>query len=729
MIQLLEMNLTTMIIVGFFGLIVGVAIIYVLLVSLFYRKVKQGKALVRTGMGDIKVAFKGMYVIPLLHEAEVMDISLKQITVSREGKDGLICKDNLRADIKVVFFVRVNPTDSEVKKVAQTIGCARASDPEILNVLFEAKFSEALKTVGKGFDFVELYNSREQLKQAILDVIGNDLNGYVLDDAAIDYLEQTPVEFLDEDNILDAEGIKKIRDLTARQITQANKIQREKEKEIKKQDVEAREAILELEKQQTEKEEIQKREIATIRAREIAEAKKVQEEELLKSETARIARERETMIQEENKQRDVIVAQKNKERTDAVETERVQKDKDLEATERERIVTIAQIEKEKAVEEEKKNIQDVIRDRVAVEREVVEEQERMKDTQADAEADRKKRVAIVAAEQVAEEALVQRLKGAEAEAQAAELEAKKRITVANAEREAVDKEAEAKKIMADAVAEEHAAIGLAEARVMEAKAGAREKEGEAEANVLEQQATAEAKGIELKGEAQAGANRKIGLADAEVEVERGLAEARVIDVTADAEKKRGLAEAEVIAQKGIADAKGTAEKAKAMKELDGVGKEHEEFKLRLEVEKAVELAKIDIQRDIAAAQAKVLAEALKAADIEIVGGEQQFFDRISQAITQGRYVDRLMENSSTLTEVRDNLLDNSNGNLLDKFRKLIQQSGLNTEDVKNMTLSALIFQLMDKSKDEGQKTMLQNLLGTVTQMGLADKTAGAVGLK
>ncbi len=729
MIQLLEMSMVQTIGIVIAALLGGSVVLYILLISLFFRKVKQGKALVRTGFGKTTVTLKGMWVVPLLHEAETMDISLKQIMVNREGKDGLICKDNLRADIRVVFFVRVNPEDGDIRRVAQTIGCARASDPEMLNTLFEAKFSEGLKTVGKGFEFVELYNSRKELKQAILDVIGDDLNGYVLDDAAIDYLEQTPVEFLDEDNILDAEGIKKIRDLTAHQITQANKIQREKEKVIKKQDVEAREAILELEKQQIEKEEIQKREVATIRSRELAEAKKVAEEEQLKSDAARIARERDIMIQEENKLRDVIVAKKNKERTDAVETERVQKDRDLEATERERVVTIAQIEKEKAVEEERKNIQDVIRDRVAVEREVVEEQERIKDTQADAEANRNKRVAITAAEQLAEESLVQRLKGAEAEAQAAEMESKRRIIMANAEREAVDKEAEGKKIMADALAEEHAALGLAEARVMEAKAGAREKEGQAEAHVLEQQAEAEAKGIQMKGEAQSDANRKLGMVEAEVSVKRGLAEAQVIDVTADAVKKRGLAEAEVIAQKGIADAKGTAEKAKAMKELDGVGKEHEEFKLRLEVEKAVELAKIDIQRDIAAAQATVLAEALKAANIDIVGGEQQFFDRISQAITQGKYVDRLVSNSNTLNDIKDNLMENGNGNLVDKFRKLIQQTGMDTEDVKNMTLSALIFQLMDKSKDAGQKNMLQNLLGTVTQMGLADKTAGAVGLK
>ena len=141
------------------------------------------------------------------------------------------------------------------------------------------------------------------------------------------------------------------------------------------------------------------------------------------------------------------------------------------------------------------------------------------------------------------------------------------------------------------------------------------------------------------------------------------------------------------------------------------------------------MAKIDIQRDIAAAQATVLAEALKAANIDIVGGEQQFFDRISQAITQGKYVDRLVDNSNTLNDIKQHLMENGNGSWVEKFRKLFQQTGLNTEDVKNMTLSALIFQLMDKSKDAGQKSMLQNLLGTITQMGLADKTAAAVGLK
>ena len=174
----------------------------------YYRKVNQGSAIVRNGMGGTNVSFSGDWVIPILHKAELMDISVKRNEIDRSGEDGLICKDNMRADIKVCFFVRVNKTKEDVERVAQFLGCDRASDETALRALFEPKFSEALKTVGKQFDFVELYNSREKFREQILRIIGTDLNGYVLDDAAIDYLEQTDLEKLNPNNVLDAEGIK-----------------------------------------------------------------------------------------------------------------------------------------------------------------------------------------------------------------------------------------------------------------------------------------------------------------------------------------------------------------------------------------------------------------------------------------------------------------------------------------------------------------------------------------
>lgn len=158
-----------------------------------YRKVEKGTALVRTGLGGTKVFFNGGAVVPIAHRADLMDISLKRIEIDRTGKNGLICKDNLRADIKVAFFVRVNNASEDVLRVAESIGCDRASSQDEICVLFDAKFSEALKTVGKRFDFIALYEDRDTFRDEILKVIGTDLNGFVLDDAAIDFLEQTPL--------------------------------------------------------------------------------------------------------------------------------------------------------------------------------------------------------------------------------------------------------------------------------------------------------------------------------------------------------------------------------------------------------------------------------------------------------------------------------------------------------------------------------------------------------
>ncbi|WP_026351450.1 flotillin family protein [Hymenobacter aerophilus] len=712
---------------------------FIAIIARMYKKAVQGEALVRTGMGDTKVSFSGIIVVPVLHKLEVMDIKLKTIIIQRAGSEGLVCKDNLRADVKVNFFVRVNKTHDDVINVAQSIGAHRASDPLALENLFDAKFSEALKTVGKHFDFIELYNSREQFKQQILAIIGTDLNGYVLDDCAIDYLEQTPLTALNQDNILDAEGIKKIIALTSEQKIQANSIEREKQKTIKKQDVEAQETILELEKQLVENQEKQKREVANIRARENAESAKVQQEELLKSEKARIATEEEVGIAQQNRDRQVLVAERNKERTDAVETERVAQAKALEINERERIVALAQIEKEKALEEEKKNIQTIIRERITVEKATVVEEEKIKDTRAQALSERDKLVAVTAAKQQAEAATVSMVSSADMEKQAAEFRAKQALIDAEAEKAAAEFKAQAIRTLAEAEASKEAAIGLAEAQVMQAKATARQKEGEAEAQVMQSKAVArqkegemeaqvmqakaqaEAQGIQVKAGAQAEADEKLGLVAARVNREKGLADADIIQAKADADQKKGLAEAAVSEQKYAVEAKGIEAKADAMRKLDGVGKDHEEFKLRLDKEKSIELAQISIQKDIAASQAEVIGEALKAAKIDIVGGETMFFDQIIGSITKGKMVDRAVHNSEVLSTVQNTFFgEDGGGDFKTNLRRFIDQFGLNSDDLKNLSVSALLLKLMSQANDDATRSTIKQLTSTAKALGIGE---------
>ncbi len=715
----------------FVWIIVGV-VLFIGFISLFikmYRKAVQGEALIRTGVGDARVSFSGMFVIPVMHKLEVMDITLKTVNISRMGKDGLICKDNMRADIKVSFFIRVNKTTEDVIHVAQSIGCQRASDIQQLEILFDAKFSEALKTVGKHFDFVELYNSRSKFKEKILEEIGTDLNGYVLDDCAIDYVEQTSILDLNENNILDAQGIKKIIDLTAAEKIKSNLIEREKEKTIKKQDVEARETILQLERQLAEKEEQQKREIDNIKAREEASIAKVREEERLKAEKARIATEEELGVAEENKLRQIVVAQKSKDKTEAVEVERVELARSLEATERERVVELAKIEKEKSLEVERRNIQEVIRERVTVEKATVEEEEKIKDTRARAEADRNKMVAITVAEQNAQEALVKEIKSAEAARQSAEHLAEKALVDARAEKEAAGHRAEAMKTMADAEAAQKAALGMSEAQVMKAKAEALEEQGESEASVIEMKAEAEAKGIRAKSQAQAEADEKLGFVAAKVNREKGLAAAEVTEVQASADEKKGLAEAHVLKEKFNADAEGIKAKAEAMKLFDDQGMLHEEFKLQLDKDKTVELANMDIQKYVAEAQAKVLGEAFKEANIDIIGGESMFFNQIAGAIANGKSIDGLVNSSKVLSDIRRTFLSSDGGvDFKTQIGDLLKSFNVTGEDVKNLTISAILFKLMGQADNSELKSSLKQMMNIAKSAGIDNETPRSIGL-
>lgn len=657
------------IIIAFLGLIFWVLSMY--------KKTVQGIVLLRTGYGGVKVFFNAGIVIPVIHRLEQMDISVKKLEISREGKDGLICKDNMRADIQVAFFVRVNKSVDDIVNVGQTIGCQRASDIATLRELFEAKFSEALKTVGKKFDFIELYEARTEFRQEILNIIGTDLNGYVLDDCAIDNLEQTSILHLNKDNILDAEGIKKITELTATQNIKANLVRRDEEKTIKKQDVEARETILELEKQLAEKEEQQRREISNIQSRENAEILKVAEEERLKSETVRISTEETLQIAEENKQRQVVIAAKNKERAELVETERVQKDRMLEATERERVVALADIEKDKAVEVEKKNIQDVIRERLVKEKTVVEEQQSILDVEALKTAEREKQVQLIVASREAEENLITLTRAAEARKQSAEKDAQKYVIEAQAKRDAAEKEGDARKILAEALAKEEATVGLSEAQVMHAKAEAMEKQGYVEANIIEKKAAAN--------------------------------------------KQEGLAEAEVIREKAFAEAAGITEKAEAMKKLNDAGKEHEEFRLTLAKEKEVELAQIAIQKDIAQAQASVLAEAFKTANIDIVGGDHSFFDNVIRQISAGKGIDKFIQHSENAQLVKQALISNDGDeNLIGKVMNMVEKYKISSEDIKNLSVASLIFQLKGVANDNEQG-ILSRAMNMAQHLGIENK--------
>ncbi|HEY8075112.1 MAG TPA: hypothetical protein VIF62_13405 [Labilithrix sp.] len=617
------------VVIGVAALVGGLAFIGLVAVAMyakFYRQVEQGKALIINRKGDSVVSFTGALVKPIVNRAETMDLSVKTIDIDRRGKEGLICNDNIRADINVTFFVRVNKTKEDVLKVAQSIGCVRASDHETLKELFSAKFAEALKTVGKHFNFEDLYKKRDEFKDKIVEVIGRDLNGFILDDAAIDYLEQTPLEALDKDNIMDADGIRKITEITVTHNVQTNELRQKERMEMGSQNLNADEAVFRFDQRRAEAEAKKAKEIAIAQAREQNEAARVASDEHKKTSILHHKNEEESLIAEQAKMRGIAIAEKNKEREIAVEKERVEKARQLEVIGREREVTLVGISRDKEVEIQKKEIADVVRARVVVDKTVAQEEETIKDVRTIAAANRDREAVRIKAEADAAQSMIKTVKAAEAAEESAKHAARQKSITAEAELETADKLARAKIRLAEGVQAEAAAEGLAKVRVKEADAVAVEKIGLVEARVQLEKMQAVAAGEE----------------------KQGLAKVKVKNADAEAVQKIGAAEAAAMRDKLLAEAAGIAKKAESMKTLDEASRGHEEFRLRLDKEKAIELETIHAKKDVAAAQAQILAQAFTNAKFNIVGGDGAFFDRFVKAVSVGQAIDGAMNSSDTV---------------------------------------------------------------------------------
>ena len=337
-----------------------------------------------------------------------------------------------------------------------------------------------------------------------------------------------------------------------------------------------------------------------------------------------------------------------------------------------------------------------------VERKVVEEQEKIKDTEQFAGADRSKRVLVTKAEEEAQQALVKQVRAAEASKTAAERKSEQVVIEAEAEREAAEKQTHAKKMLAEATAAEAAANGIGAARVIEVTADANEKQGFAEANVRKAKADA-------------------------VEKEGG-AEANVMIAKADATEQEGTAEANVMRMKFDSEANGITNKAKAMKIFDSVGKEHEEFKLRLNKDRDIELAAIHVQKDIAAEQSRVVGQALETARIDIVGGDDVFFDKIVSSVTGGKMVDRFVENSHVVTDVKQTFFNGDPEYFQIKLAEFVETFSVGSDDVKNLSVAALIGKMIGMAGGSENRGELTQLLEMATQSGVAGNPASSLKL-
>lgn len=377
-----------------------------------YKKTRANEAFVRTGRGGVSVIRDGgAFVVPFLHELIEVTLTTLKLRVTRKNEDALITQDKLRADIEAEFFVRVQPDEESILQASRSLG-DRMGQPEAVKELVEDKLVSALRTAAAGKTLEQLNSERDEFLTEVMKLVGDDLraNGLILETVTISRLDQTDDKFLKAENIFDAQGRRKIAEITQINLTERNRLVREGERARKLQDVQTRQEVLELEQKEEEAEARQRSEVAKIKA----------------------DTEREAMVEQIAAQRKVELA--NVEKTKALELAAREQEEAVEVAERAKQRQIARAEQERAAAEAELAEAEAERERARQKVETVRVTE---------EAERLKAKGVIDAQAEAERAYVSEQRKADAEAYTVQKQAEAQMLSADAESTAVRKKAQA----------------------------------------------------------------------------------------------------------------------------------------------------------------------------------------------------------------------------------------------------------------------------------------------
>ncbi|MCS6777906.1 MAG: SPFH domain-containing protein [Chloroherpetonaceae bacterium] len=441
-------------ILAFFGCVLAV-------ITRLYVRTKADVAFVRTGVKGMKCVIDGgAIVIPVLHQIKMIPTNTFKLEVDRTGPEALITADFLRADVKAVFYVRVQKDPSSIIQAASSLP-EITSDIGPVQALINDKLVSALRTVAAQQTLQNLNANRADFADAVQKIVAEDLkaNGLSLESVTISSLDQAPLSSMrPEENVFDAQGARTIAEQVQRQRVERTRIEAEADQKVKEQQVLAAKYIAEQDAAQARAmaEAEARKKVAQSEADQYAALAQYEAEAKKNIAAAEAAQRARTVAAEQQRIAGIAEVQAQQE----IELARVAQQKAIEVAdkERERARRVAEVEAEKAMELARRQQEiEIARaekaraEAAALQLAAQKQQEaagqEVVTTREVAAAERERQKAIIAKEAVVQQQRIEqqmaadvaayaRVKEAEAEQQAAEKQAQAQLVLAEADRKA-----------------------------------------------------------------------------------------------------------------------------------------------------------------------------------------------------------------------------------------------------------------------------------------------------
>lgn len=465
-----------------------VAIIILLLLSVWaYTRVyvitPNNEAFVRTGGVFVKkkmvVLNGGCIVLPGFHELTRVPLREISIDVERTGNLAVRTQDYLRADMRVTFYVCINASEQDVLTAAARLSQNGKITPTDIKNALEKRADDAIRAAAKNKRLAEIDSDKLGFAQEVLNLMQQDLGkvGLTLNNIAISEVQES--NSYDENNFFDAQGVRLRTETIQRAIQQKREVELSTQVAIEQKELDAEKRSLTIAQETEDARLAQQLQVESLKAQRDREIQEKRAQEAAATQRAQILQEK--AVEEEEIRRKLSVEQSQIDANIELE-ERNKNFKVAQATQQQES-ELAEINRKKTVDSNRLEAQVQVAESERLARIAQEDvaiaiaKKRQESFMAEAEraeaesavttasevevAERQKRLAVIEAEQKAEQQKIseqnvveidafRRRRQAEIAKQAADLEAEAIRTLAQANRDKALAEAEGIQAQLDA---------------------------------------------------------------------------------------------------------------------------------------------------------------------------------------------------------------------------------------------------------------------------------------
>lgn len=282
-------------------LLVVVALIAIWFLQRYYAKATLDAALVRTGFGGRRVITDGGCLsLPILHQIQKVSMGALAFSISREGRDAVLTRDKMRADVQFEFELRVAPTDDGIATAAQALGSRIARGGDTVKDVFAGSLVDAIQRAAAVRTLEEIHLDRSGFSADVADIIETQSAklGLTLLSVSLITVDQSDLSQWNENNAFNAQGMRQLAELVAHQRKERIRIETEAEVAVRESHLVQHQRQLELQRAERESEIAQKEHLAKLEADAKSREEMARDEAKLASNTTRIDSEKRLKVRQ-----------------------------------------------------------------------------------------------------------------------------------------------------------------------------------------------------------------------------------------------------------------------------------------------------------------------------------------------------------------------------------------------------------------------------------------------